>query len=124
MPRLGLACDTSVSPNVCVKPALLYTPARESASEENVYAPRTARGKLMRSALYRKSAPALKAWTPAWYDRLLTTWYIRFTRPVGLLESLPKEATPAMLTAGPIGSVGGACRLLCATCARDSRSVR
>ena len=31
-----------------------------------------------------------------------------FRRPCGLPDSVPNDATPAMLTAGPIGSVGGA----------------
>ena len=35
---------------------------------------------------------------------------IVFTRRVGLPDSVPNDATPAMLTAGPIGSVGGAFR--------------
>ncbi len=46
------------------------------------------------------------------YQTLSTTWYIRFERPVGLLESVPNVAIPAMLTFGPTGSVGGAFRLL------------
>src|SRR3982751_6124650 len=78
----------------------------------------------MRSSLYRKSAPTLNACAPASCDRLLTTWYILLIRPVGLLGSVPNEATPAMLTAGPIGSVGGASRSLYAHCARVSRTVR
>src|SRR5436190_23177960 len=83
-----------------------------------------ARGKLMRLSLYRKSAPTLSACAPAWCDRLLTTWYILLRRAVGLLESVPNEATPAMLTAGPIGSVGAASRSLSANCARVSSTVR
>src|SRR5262245_14146522 len=39
---------------------------------------------------------------------LSTTSTIRLTRRVGLPDSVPKAATPAMLTAGPMGSVGAA----------------
>ena len=46
------------------------------------------------------------------------------TRAVGLPEVVPNDATPAMLTAGPIGSVGGAARSPCANCARVSSTVR
>ncbi len=78
----------------------------------------------MVSSLYRKSTPARSACAPAWCDRLSTTWYIVFRRPVGLPDSVPNDATPAMLTAGPIGSVGGAFRSLYANCARVSLTVR
>ena len=40
------------------------------------------------------------------------------------LELVPNEATPAMATAGPIRSDGGALRSPCATWARVSRTVR
>ena len=43
---------------------------------------------------------------------------------VGLPDSVPNDATPAMLTAGPIGSVGGAFRSPYANCARVSLTVR
>ena len=43
---------------------------------------------------------------------------------MGEPESVPKEATPEMLTAGPIGSVGGACRLLWVNCPRVSFTMR
>ena len=36
---------------------------------------------------------------------------------MGEPESVPKVATPEMLTAGPIGSVGRRFRLLCVNCA-------
>ena len=68
--------------------------------------------------------PALNACAPDWCDRLLTTWYIEFTRRVGLPELVPNDATPAMLTAGPIGSEGGALKSLRANCARVSSTVR
>ena len=47
-----------------------------------------------------------------------------FTRRVGLPESVPNDATPEMLTAGPIGSLGGAFRSPYAICARVSFTVR
>ena len=53
-----------------------------------------------------------------------TTWNSVFCRRTGLLDSVPNDATPAMLTAGPIGSLGGACRSLRVTCARISLTVR
>ena len=56
-------------------------------------------------------AAARNAWAPLRWDRLSTTWYILFTRAVGLPESVPKDTMPAMLTAGPMVSVGGALRL-------------
>ena len=43
---------------------------------------------------------------------------------VGLPESVPNDATPEMLTAGPIGSVGGALRSPYANWARVSFTVR
>ena len=48
----------------------------------------------------------------AWCDRLSTTWNILFSRFWGLPDKVPNEATPAMLTAGPIGSVDSALRSL------------
>jgi hypothetical protein len=45
-------------------------------------------------------------------------------RPVGDPDSVPKLATPAMETAGPTGSVGGASRLLDVNCPRVSLTVR
>src|SRR4051794_27019662 len=124
MPRFGFVCETSDAPNVWVKPALLYTPRMKFASDENVYAPRTDRGYTILSSFQRKSVPALNACAPAWCVRLLTTWYRLFTRRVGLPELVPKDATPAMLTAGPIGSDGGAFRSPCTNCARVSSTVR
>src|SRR5262249_23994716 len=47
-----------------------------------------------------------------------------FRRAVGEPDSVPNVATPEMLTAGPTGSVGGACRLLKVTCPRVSCTVR
>ena len=47
-----------------------------------------------------------------------------FSRAVGEPESVPNDATPEMLTAGPIGSVGSACRLLCVNWPRVSFTVR
>jgi hypothetical protein len=47
-----------------------------------------------------------------------------FCRRVGLNDSVPNDATPAMLTAGPMASVGGALRSLDANCARVSLTVR
>jgi len=46
------------------------------------------------------------------------------TRRVGLPDDVPNAATPAMLTAGPFGSVAGARRSPCAICARVSLTVR
>ncbi len=51
MPTLGLVCETSVTPNVCVNPELLYVPARKFASVEKAYDPRFERGKVIRSSL-------------------------------------------------------------------------
>ena len=70
-----------------------------------------------------KSAPARSACAPDWCETLLTSWYIVFTRACGLAESVPNEATPAMLTAGPIGSLGSACNALRVTCTRVSFTV-
>ena len=47
-----------------------------------------------------------------------------FDRPVGLVDNVPNDAIPKMLTAGPIGSDGSASRSLNATCARSSLTVR
>ena len=47
-----------------------------------------------------------------------------FCRRVGLPDNVPNVATPEMLTAGPIGSVGGALRSLNVNCARVSFTVR
>ena len=55
----------------------------------------------MRS-LYRKSAPNRSACAPDWRERLSATSYSRLSRPVGPPESVPNDATPAMLTAGPM----------------------
>ena len=44
-------------------------------------------------------------------------------RRVGLVDDVPNDATPAMLTAGPIGSVGRAFRSPWANCARVSLTV-
>ena len=49
---------------------------------------------------------------------------MRFWRRVGLPDSVPKVATPAMLTAGPIGSVGSAFKSPETNCARVSLTVR
>ena len=65
-------------------------------------------------SLYRKSTPARRAWAPAWCDSVSTTSTSVLVRRVGLPEAVPKDATPEMLTAGPTGSVGGACRSPCA----------
>lgn len=43
---------------------------------------------------------------------------------MGEPERVPKEAIPAMLTAGPMGSVGSACKLLYVNCPRVSLTVR
>ena len=43
---------------------------------------------------------------------------------MGEPESVPKEATPEILTAGPIGSEGGAFRLLLVNCPRVSLTRR
>ena len=43
---------------------------------------------------------------------------------MGEPESVPNEATPEMLTAGPMGSDGGACRLLWVNCPRVSFTMR
>ena len=85
---------------------------RNVASDENVYAPRDDRGYVIVSALKTKSTPARSACAPAWCERLSTTWNILFRRPVGLPDRVPNDATPAMLTAGPTGSVGSAFRSL------------
>src|SRR5688572_26844257 len=77
----------------------------------------------MTSSLNRKSTPARNECAPCTIVRLLTTCDRRLTRPVGELEDVPNCATPAMLTAGPIGSEGGALRRLCANCARVSNST-
>src|SRR3954469_17472844 len=69
------------------------------------------------------STPARSACAPAWCERLSTSWYIVLTRRVGLPDAVPNAATPAMVTAGPVGSVGGASRSLCAICARVSLTV-
>ena len=50
--------------------------------------------------------PTRRACAPAWCERLSTTSYSLFTRPVGEPESVPKEATPEMLTAGPMRIAG------------------
>src|SRR5215471_509595 len=104
MPRLGLVCDTVVTPNVCEKPALLYVPARKFASEPNAYDPRLERGNVIVSSLYRKSTPARNACAPACCDRLSTISPMVFARLVGLLDNVPNDAIPEILTAGPIGS--------------------
>src|SRR6185437_15554199 len=70
------------------------------------------------------SVPMRMAWAPAWYEKLSTTWPIRFSRAVGDPESVPKEATPAMLTAGPMGSDGGAFKSLFQNWARVSFTAR
>ena len=82
------------------------------------------RGNVMVSSLYRKSTPARSACAPAWCERLSAISYSLFSRPVGEPESVPKDATPEMLTAGPIGSVGSACRLLWVNWPRVSLTVR
>src|SRR5262245_9537454 len=71
-----------------------------------------------------KSTPARTAWAPAWCDRLSTNCSMRFRRRVGLPERVPNDATPAMLTAGPTRSVGGAFRSPYVNCARVSLTVR
>src|SRR5262245_57432999 len=78
----------------------------------------------MTSSLYRKARPALSACAPDWCERLFTIWNILLRRPVGLDDDVPNVATPAMLTAGPTGSVGGASRLPYASCPRVSSTVR
>ena len=78
----------------------------------------------MVTSLYRKFTPALSACAPVWCERLSTISYSLFRRPVGDPESVPKEATPEMLTAGPMGSVGSACRLLYVNWPRVSLTVR
>src|SRR5471030_74362 len=78
----------------------------------------------MVSSLYSTSTPTRSACAPAWCDRLSTNSYSLFCRRVGLPESVPNDATPEMLTAGPMGSVGGALRSLNAYCARVSFTVR
>ncbi len=78
----------------------------------------------MVSLLCRKSAPTRIAWAPRWCEMLSTTWNIAFLRSWGLTDSVPNVATPAMLTAGPIGSVDGALRSLYVNCARVSLTVR
>src|SRR5947208_15777653 len=85
-------------------------PSRKFASDENEYAPRIDRGKLIASELYKTSTPARTAWPPTWRDRLSTSSYILFNRRVGAPDNVPKVATPAMVTAGPIESLGGAFR--------------
>src|SRR5580765_1519560 len=55
---------------------------------------------------------------------LSTASNILLTRRVGLLENVPKTATPAIFTVGPIGSVEGARRSEKAYCARVSFTVR
>src|SRR6516162_610525 len=77
----------------------------------------------MASSLNRKSRPARRACGPAWCERLSTTSNILLSRPVGLPESVPNDATPAMLIAGPTGSVGSAFRWLYVNCARVSLTV-
>jgi len=52
------------------------------------------------------------------------SWNIVFERPCGLDGKVPNDATPAMLTAGPMGSVGGASRSEWVNCARVSLTVR
>src|SRR5215831_18984039 len=78
----------------------------------------------MVESLYRKSAPARKACAPAWWERLSATSYRRFWRRVGDPDSVPKLATPEILTAGPIGSDGGACKSLNTIWPRVSLTVR
>ena len=77
----------------------------------------------MVSSLKRKSTPARSACAPARCDRLLTAWYSVFSRLVGLLEKVPKVATPAIVTCGPIWSVEYACRSPWAICTRVSLTV-
>jgi hypothetical protein len=55
---------------------------------------------------------------------LFAAWNIRLSRPCGLDGKVPNDATPAMLTAGPIGSVGSASRSLLVNCTRVSLTVR
>ena len=77
----------------------------------------------MVQSLYRKSTPARSACAPCWCERLSATSYSLFCRPVGEPESVPKVATPEIVTAGPTGSVGSALRLLCVNCPRVSLTV-
>src|SRR3954454_11924749 len=82
------------------------------------------RGYAMVRSLYRKSAPNRSACAPAWCERLLATSYSRLSRAVGAPDCVPNDATPAMLTAGPTGSDGGAFRSLLVSWARVSLTVR
>jgi hypothetical protein len=52
-----------------------------------------------------------------------TTWATSVSRPVGDDMAVPKLATPAMPTAGPMMSLTGAARRLCVYWARSSLSV-
>ena len=71
-----------------------------------------------------KSTPARSAWAPRCWATLSVSWNIVFSRPCGLEGNVPNEATPAMLTAGPTGSVGRASRSEWVNCARVSLTVR
>ncbi len=71
-----------------------------------------------------KSTPARRACPPRCCETVLAICSIRFNRPCGLEGNVPNDATPAMLTAGPTGSVGSASRLLLVNCARVSFTVR
>ena len=75
-------------------------------------------------SLCRKSTPARRACAPAWWESVFTTSRSVLVRRVGLPESVPKVATPEMLTTGPTGSVGGASRSPWANWTRVSFTVR
>src|ERR1041385_9448929 len=82
------------------------------------------RGYVMVSSLYKNSVPKRIACAPDRYDRLSTISYNVLRRPVGDPESVPNEAIPEMLTAGPIGSAGRAFRSLCVNWPRVSLTRR
>ena len=77
------------------------------------------------SSLYRKSTPARSACAPGLVRQVVDDLvHLVHARRSGCPTACRTTATPAMLTAGPIGSVGGAFRSLYANCARVSLTVR
>src|SRR4051794_20960697 len=70
------------------------------------------------------SAPARIACAPDCQEKLSTSCASRFFLPVGEPESVPKDATPEMDTAGPIASDGGASNALFQNWPRVSFTAR
>ena len=74
----------------------------------------------MVSPFHRKSAPVFSRWAPRCSTRLSAISTRSFVRAVGDEENRPNEATPEMVTAGPISSLGGADSASRVYCARVS----